>query len=266
MQLPVTLIQADLAWENPKENFQKFEKIFDGVSAETELIILPEMFATGFSMQPGNFEKPVGENAFLWMQKQAKQLQKIIVGSLLFEENKKYYNRMLWMRPDGSFESYDKRHLFQMGHEDRVMTAGKKKTIATHKGVKFLTQICYDLRFPVWTKNRFNDQTKSYDYDVIIYVANWPEIRKTAYMNLLKARAIENQAFVIWVNRTGVDGHGIVHSGDTQIIDPQGRLFKIMPPHQEGLLQANLNIDFLTKYRQEFQVGLDWDTFNLSSA
>lgn len=263
MKLPVTLIQADLAWENPKENFQKFETFFEKVDDESDLIVLPEMFATGFSMKPENFEKPVGKEAFSWMQEQAKKNQKNIVGSILFEDSEKFYNRMFWMRPDGSFETYDKRHLFQMGRENEVMTAGKKKTIVMHKDVNFLLQICYDLRFPVWTKNRFDPEKKSYDYDVIIYVANWPEIRKTAYMNLLKARAIENQAYVIWVNRTGVDGHGILHSGDTQVVDPKGNILEVMSEFQEGLLQTELDIDLLKNYRKEFQVGLDWDTFSI---
>ncbi len=263
MTLPITLIQADLAWENPQENFQKFEAFFEKVPSESDLIVIPEMFATGFSMKPEKFQKPVGNEAFLWMQQQAKKHQKNIVGSLLIEANGKYYNRMFWMYPDGSFETYDKRHLFQMGRENEVMTAGKKKTIVTHRGVKFLLQICYDLRFPVWTKNRYDKKTKFYDYDVIIYVANWPEIRNTAYMSLLKARAIENQSFVIWVNRTGIDGHGILHSGDSQVIDPKGNIVRIISEFQEGILQTELDIDLLKIFRKEFQVGLDWDTFSI---
>ena len=256
-----SLIQADLVWENTQANLEKFDDLLRKIPPETEIIILPEMFSTGFTMNVENLEKPLGKQAFEWMQQKAKELQKILVGSILTGENGRHYNRMFWMRPDGSFDFYDKRHLFHQGGEDRVMTAGNKKTIVEHKGVRFLLQICYDLRFPVWSKNNFDQKTGKYDYDAIIYIANWPESRRQAYLNLTKARAIENQAVLFWVNRVGEDAQKIIHSGDSQIIDALGNV--VAEASSKGEMILNFPVDFSSVYslRNNFKVGLDWDEF-----
>ncbi len=263
MKINFSLIQADLIWENTHANLEMFDNLLKQVPFETEIVILPEMFSTGFTMNVQNLEKPVGHKAFHWLREKADEWQKIIVASILYEENGKYYNRMFWMRPSGSFEYYDKRHLFHQGGEDKVMTAGQKKTIIHYKDVKFLLQICYDLRFPVWSKNNFDQKTKTYDYDAIIYIANWPQSRKQAYMNLLKARAIENQSLILWVNRVGMDAKNNMHSGDTQIVDELGNVLTIAAERTENILSFSFDFNQINDYRNQFKVGLDWDKFKI---
>lgn len=261
--IKLALIQTDILWENPKANFGKFDALLQDLNTDTDIVILPEMFATGFTMEVHQLAKPVGKSAFDWLQKKAIALNKVIIGSILLEAENKYYNRMFWMRPDGSYSYYDKRHLFQMGDEHKVMTAGNKRVIIPYKDTHFMLQVCYDLRFPVWAKNRYDIHKKEHEYGVLIYIANWPEIRKKAYMTLLKARAIENQAYVIWVNRVGRDARGIDHSGDSQIIDPLGTVIKQMPENKEGILYAKIDLKKLKRIRKSFKVGLDWDAFKV---
>lgn len=261
----LSLIQMDIAWENIPANLHKLENLFQKIPAETEIIVLPEMFSTGFTMNVENLPKPVGKTAFEWMKNQAKVLNKIITGSILTEEKGKFYNRMYWVKPGGDFEYYDKRHLFHMGGEHKIMTAGKERKIISFNGIKFMLQICYDLRFPVWSKNRYDKKKDEYEYDVLIYIANWPESRKYAYLNLLKARAIENQSYVIWVNRTGTDGKGNIHSGDTQFLDPQGKILQKSREGKEEILNINLKKEIVKNLRDNFKVGLDWDDFIIKS-
>ncbi len=259
--IKLALIQTDLVWENIQENLDKFDTLLQDLKTDTDIVILPEVFSTGFALNPSNFEKPVGKKAFNWLKNKAISLKKVLVASILFEENKKYYNRMFWIRPDGSFDYYDKRHLFQMGDEHKVMTAGDKHVIVSYKGMRFMLQICYDLRFPVWVKNKYDKKTDSHDYDALIYIANWPTIRKHAYMSLLKARAIENQSYVVWVNRIGVNNEYVSHSGDTQVVDHFGNIQDQMPKNKDGILYSSLKLNSLTKYRKDYKIGLDWDEF-----
>jgi len=261
--IKLALIQADLLWQNTQGNLAKFDKLLAGLPTDIDIVILPEMFATAFTMQVEKLEKPVGKLALEWLQIKAKNLNKILLGSLLYEEKNKYYNRMFWVNPDGSYNFYDKRHLFRMGNEEAVMTAGNQRVIVPYKGMKFMLQVCYDLRFPVFVKNNFDKQSKSYEYDAIVYIANWPEVRKQAYTQLLKARAIENQAYVIWVNRVGTDNKGTLHSGDTQVIDPYGNVISQLPPYHESILYAHIDLDNLQEIRKNFKVGLDWDEFEV---
>ncbi len=263
MKINFSLIQADLVWENTRANLEMFNDLLKQVPSETEIVILPEMFSTGFTMNVQNIEKPVGHKAFQWLREKAEEWQKIIVASVLYEENGRYYNRMFWMQPDGNFEYYDKRHLFHQGGEDKVMTAGQQKTIVRYNDVKFLLQICYDLRFPVWSKNNFDQKTATYDYDAIIYIANWPESRKQAYMNLLKARAIENQALILWVNRIGTDIQNNMHSGDTQAVDMFGNMMTIAPAGTKKILSFSFDFNQIHDYRNQFKVGMDWDKFKI---
>ncbi|HFX17510.1 MAG TPA: nitrilase family protein [Flavobacteriales bacterium] len=260
-QINISLVQADLVWEDTEANLTKFDHLLERLPPDTEIVILPEMFSTGFTMNVQNLEKPVGQKAFHWLQKKAYSLQKIIVGSILTEANGKYYNRMYWMRPDGSFEYYDKRHLFHQGGEDKIMTAGDRKVFVSYKDFKFQLLICYDLRFPVWSKNRYDKATDTYDYDAIIYIANWPESRQQAYEHLLPARAIENQAYIIWVNRVGEDGHQIKHSGDSKIVSPMGQVLIEAKPYLESIISFTLDVTIVKQLRKKFNVGLDWDKF-----
>ena len=263
MKIFFTLIQSDLYWENTQANLKMFNNLLENIPPESEIVILPEMFSTGFTMNVKNLEKPIGKKAFEWLRKKAKELNKIIIGSILFEKNKKLYNRMFWTFPNGTFHYYDKRHLFHQGKEDRVITKGNRKKIVTYKGIKFLLEICYDLRFPVWSKNNYDIKTNTYDYDAIIYIANWPESRKQAYLSLLRARAIENQALVLWVNRIGEDNEGIKHSGDTQSIDMLGNIIKKAKNNQVELVNFSYDFNKLFLYRNQFKVALDWDQFKI---
>lgn len=261
--IKLALIQTDLVWENTQANLSKFDLVLQDLKDETEIVIFPEVFSTGFALNTENFEKPVGLKAFNWLKNQAISLDKVVVASVIFEEHNKYYNRLFWIRPDGSFEYYDKRHLFQMGEEHKVMTAGDKHTIVTYKNTKFNLQICYDLRFPVWAKNNYNQQTDTHDYDVLINIANWPNVRKETYMTLLKARAIENQAFVVWVNRVGVDAHNDTFSGDSLVLNPLGKITAQLPEYKESILYTEIDLDELTDLRKAYKVGLDWDEFKI---
>ena len=261
--IKLALIQADLLWQNTHGNLAKFDTLLSEIASDIDIVILPEMFATAFTMEVAKLEKPIGNIALGWMKKKAKSLNKVIIGSLLFEEESRYYNRMFWVFPDGNCSFYNKRHLFRMGNEDEVMTAGNQRVIIPFKGMNFMLQVCYDLRFPVFVKNNYEPKTKSFDYDAIIYIANWPEVRKQAYIQLLKARAIENQCYVVWVNRVGTDDKGNAHTGDSQIVDPFGNVFSQLPEHQEGILYENLHIGNLQKIRNDFEVGLDWDQFSV---
>lgn len=257
----ITLVQADLIWEDEVANLKKFDHLLSQIHPQTDIVILPEMFATGFTMNVKKFNKPVGNQPFEWLKKKSAELNKIIVGSLLTEAEGKYYNRMYWMRPDATFEYYDKRHLFQMGDEDKVMTAGNRKVFVAYKNRRFQLQICYDLRFPVWVKNNYDKKTGQYDYDAIIYVANWPETRKQAYTTLLKARAIENQSFVIWVNRVGVDAKNIAYSGDSQVLDPHGNSLIQATSSKEEIISLTIDFSVVDKLRNAFNAGQDWDRF-----
>jgi len=259
MKIKLALIQTDLIWERPEENLKKFDDLLNTIKNDVDIVILPEVFATGFSMNLKLFIKKIGKLSFEWLKNKAKEIDKIIVGSLLVEEGGNFYNRMYWMRPDGSYAFYDKRHLFQMGDEHKIMTAGEQRMLVDYKGVKFMLQICYDLRFPVFARNKYNKKEETHDYDALLYIANWPESRKDTYNVLLKARAIENQSYAIWVNRIGTDGHGVVFSGDSQVVDPYGKVIGQIEAHQENILYSEINIEDLKKFRAHYKVGLDWD-------
>lgn len=262
--IKLALVQTDLLWQNTEGNLAKFDSLIADIAPDTDMIILPEMFATAFTMEVDKLERPIGNAALEWMINKASSMNKVIIGSLLFEETSKYYNRMFWVLPDGTYSYYNKRHLFRMANEDAVMTAGNQRVIIPFKGMNFMLQVCYDLRFPVFVKNNYDSKNKKFDYDAIIYIANWPEVRKLAYLQLLKARAIENQAYVVWVNRVGTDDKGQTHTGNSQIIDPHGNIMDQLPEYKEGILYKSLAINSLQKIRDNFEVGLDWDQFNVT--
>jgi len=261
--MQIALIQSNLYWNDVEKNLHHFNQLFEKIKPKTAIVVLPEMFSTAFTVNTLQGKRPLGHRALQWMQTQATALQKIVVGSVLFEENRQYFNRLFWVYPDGSFEHYDKVHLFQMGKEHQYITAGTKRVIVTYKGIRFLLQVCYDLRFPVASRNRYDALTNQYDYDVILYVANWPEIRKQAYLKLLQARAIENQAYVIWVNRVGVDHHKQPHTGDTMLLSPTGEILVQAPANEEKTVYADIDWSVLQTVRNHFKVGLDWDSFSL---
>lgn len=224
------------------------------------------MFSTGFSMSPERIAEDHGGEAFTWMRRIAAEQQAILCGSLAVKEGSSFYNRLYWVQPDGNYQSYDKRHLFSMANEQSFFKAGDTKIIQTVQGIKFCPLICYDLRFPVWSRNNF-DKTKSgaagWTYDVLIYVANWPAVRSYPWRQLLIARAIENQCYVIGVNRVGTDGNGFEHTGDSMIIGPKGEILEQLPAGQEGILQHVLDMENLANFRNQFPAGNDADDFSI---
>lgn len=255
--LKVTIIQANLIWENKMENLQRFSYLIKNIREETDLIILPEMFTTGFTMNAASLAESMDDDSFRHMRKWATEKNCAVTGSIIVSENGKYYNRLIWMTPD-SFEVYDKRHLFALSKEDNTYTRGEKKIIVTLKGWKILPLICYDLRFPVWSR-----RTKKENYDLLLYVANWPERRVYAWKSLLTARSIENQSYVAGVNRVGNDGNGIYHSGESAVVDFKGEKLSETSEGNEFVQTLTLNHDELLKFRKQFAFFEDGDEFEL---
>lgn len=212
--LNITLVQADLHWEDPVANHDLFDRLFAGLN-KTDLLILPEMFSTGFTMHADSLAESMEGRTVSWMRKKAGELQVVITGSLIIREGEQFFNRLIWMQPDGSLQYYDKRHLFSLAKEEQHYTAGSKKIFPVLKGWKILPLVCYDLRFPVWSRN-------TDDFDLLVYAANWPQRRIAAWEKLLPARAIENQCYVAGVNRTGPDGNEIPYNGQSAVYDPMG--------------------------------------------
>lgn len=260
--LSVTVIQTALHWEDKAANLamltQKIEALQDGA----EVVVLPEMFSTGFSMNPARLAENMDGDTLQWMKTMAARKKIILTGSIIIEEDGKYYNRLLWVRPDGVLGFYDKRHRFAFAGEDQQYTAGSKRLIASVKGWKVNLQVCYDLRFPVWARqNKHPYQPGAYpEYDVLIYVANWPEKRSIAWKTLLRARAIENQCYTVGVNRIGNDGNNIYHSGDSMIIDPLGEVI-YHQSNKEDIFTCLLNKGTLEEARAKFPFWKDADSF-----
>ncbi len=223
------------------------------------MVILPEMFSTGFSMKPEILAEKMDGETISWMKKITAEKKIILTGSLIIEEDNKYYNRLIWMLPNGEYGVYDKRHLFAYGDEHTHYTAGDKRLIASVKGWKINLQVCYDLRFPVWSR-----QGAEKEYDVLIYVANWPEKRSLAWKTLLQARAIENQCYVIGVSRVGEDGNHILYSGDSRIVDPLGEIL-YQKKNEEDIFTYTLKKEILDDAREEFPFWKDADSFIINS-
>lgn len=254
--LKITTFQAYLFWENIDKNLMNLGLRLSSIREKTDLIVLPEMFSTGFSMNPDLLAEDMDGKTMKWMLQQAKKFDSVLTGSIIIKEDKKYFNRLIWMRPDGSYEYYDKRHLFGLGEEDQHYSAGNKKLFVELHGWKICPMICYDLRFPVWLRN------KNEEYDILLIVANWPERRSLHWRTLIPARAIENQAFVVAVNRVGHDGNEIYHSGDSMCIDPNGKVI-YYKPNDEDLYTFSINKDDLKSARESFPFLKDADKFKL---
>ncbi|HOZ14650.1 MAG TPA: amidohydrolase [Tenuifilaceae bacterium] len=252
----VTIIQSGLEWENPNANKINFEKKIKEVAHNSDLILLPEMFTTGFSMNPQGFADLYPGETSAWMSKMATENSIALTGSYIAKENSNYFNRMIFAYPNGDIVYYDKRHLFRMAGEDKNYSAGNKRVVVNYMGWRILLLVCYDLRFPVWSRNRN-------DYDLILLVANFPERRRYAWNSLLVARAIENQCYVAACNRVGDDGNGVKHFGDSQIIDPLGQPIAIANPNRDEIITATLSLDNLKKIRESFPVHLDADRFEI---
>jgi len=254
--LNIAIIQADLAWENIEKNLFLFSEKIDFIDKDVDLIVLPEMFSTGFSMNAENLAEPPQGPAFRWMQEIAGKRNVAVTGSVIVKENNNYYNRLYFVFPDTTFKTYDKRHTFTLAREDQTYTAGNERLIIEYKGWKICPLICYDLRFPVWARN-------TVDYDLLIYVANWPETRIHAWDILLQARAIENMSYCIGVNRTGSDGNKHRYNGHSAIYDCLGKaLFK---NNQEAEFTQVLSLEksHVSETREKLKFLQDRDSFSL---
>lgn len=260
--LKIAFIQSNLIWENPSENLAAFDKKIADIKEKPDIVLLPEMFNTAFSINPAICAENINGITFNWMKNKASAYKCIIAGSLLISENSKFYNRLIWMQPDGNYSFYDKRHLFRMSEEFKIIDGGNKRTIVELKGWKINLNICYDLRFPVWSRNTFKNG--AYEYDLLINVANWPASRSYIWQTLLKARAIENQTYVVGVNRVGNDGFGTPHSGDSMIVDPLGNILQQATASMEEAIIQTISADFIKEFRNKFTVGLDWDQFEIN--
>jgi predicted amidohydrolase len=250
--LNVTLIQADLHWENIEANLEMFDARIDAIAEPCDLIVLPEMFSTGFSMSAETLAEPMSGKAVSWMQAKARVSKTVIAGSLIIGQSDKYYNRLVWARPDGSLATYDKKHLFRYADEDSVYTAGDERITLDLNGWRVRPFICYDLRFPIWCRNL------DLAYDLALFVANWPSRRSAHWRKLLVARAIENQSYVMGVNRVGIDGNGHAYDGASAIINPLGE--PVFETADKAITQtAALSYGQLADYRKAFPAWKDAD-------
>lgn len=265
--LTLTGIQTDLHWENKEANLAMLEEKIGNIGKKTEIVVLPEMFSTGFSMSPAQLAETMQGKTIQWMKRVAAEKRIILTGSLIVEQDQQYYNRLIWMLPNGQSGIYDKRHRFALAGEDAEYAAGSKRLIASVKGWKINLLVCYDLRFPVWSRQAAppaGDSGNGPEYDVLVYVANWPEKRNLAWKTLLQARAIENQCYVIGVNRVGDDGNGHHYSGDSMVIDPMGEIL-YQKEKQEDIFTVTLHKEQLQAVREKLPFWKDADRFMISN-
>lgn len=253
--LRVTLVQSHLHWEDAAENRALFTAKFKDLRGATDLVVLPEMFTTGFTMRSRELAERMDGRTVTWMKEQAQAMDAALYGSVIIREGDHCYNRGLFVTPDGTMTTYDKRHLFRFAKETDHYTAGAERVVVEWRGWRILLQICFDLRFPVFARNRG-------DYDAILYVANWPEVRRYPWSQLLIARAIENQSYVVGVNRVGQDGNGHLYSGDTAVVDPRGAV-QGLQAGSEGVLTVRFDGMALDDFRAKFPVALEADAFDL---
>ncbi len=256
--LNITYIQTSLHWQNVDANIAHFTTLIQNINEPTHLIVLPEMFTTGFTMQPKLFAEEHGGKGLQWMQQMAIQKQCAITGSISVKVDNDYYNRLYFVLPNGSYQFYNKRHLFRMGNEHLHYSFGTEKLIVEYLGWKICPLVCYDLRFPAWSRN-----TKNKPYDLLLFVANWPEARTYPWQQLLIARAIENQCYVIGVNRIGQDGNGINHSGDSLVIDFKGNKLNTSNANTPKLETVTLSLTELQNFKMQFPAMLDADDFEI---
>lgn len=252
--LNISLVQFDINWESTTSNILKVEQLLNEL-IDPDVVVLPEMFATGFSMKPESIAVSMQHEVVGWMKRMADKMNCLMVGSLAVKENGLFYNRMLAVYPGGEIKHYNKRHLFRMAGEQKVYSQGDKRVVIEFKGWRMALFICYDLRFPVWSRNRN-------DYNLALYVANWPAARTDVWTTLLKARAIENQCYVAGVNRVGLDNLGN-YSGDSMIFDFKGRLINTLGDGDEGVITAQLEKSQLNAFRNDFPAWMDADSFEI---
>jgi len=255
-KLTISTVQADLIWENINSNLIRFEALINSIDQPTDIIILPEMFTTGFTMKQQEYAESTEGKTLEWLKKTAIDRNTAIIGSFICKDKEQFYNRLYFVHPDGQYETYDKRHLFRMGEEHLHYGQGEKRVIVEYKGWRICPLICYDLRFPVWSRNKD-------DYDLLLYIANWPESRRDVWKTLLAARAIENQCYVAGVNRVGKDGMGLKYSGDSRVIDARGETVSQSRMSEESVISVEISLDELMDFRDIFPVFKDADKFSI---
>jgi len=255
-ELNITIVQSDLVWKNASENRKNFESKINAITAPTDVIVLPEMFTTGFAMQPEYLAETMDGNTVHWMLQLAKSKNSAICGSIIITENKQYYNRFLFVTPSGEIQFYNKRHLFSLAGEHERYQNDNKQVIIEYKGWRICPLVCYDLRFPVWSRNTSN-------YDVLIYVANWPRPRVTAWNTLLKARAIENMSYVVGVNRVGTDANGHEYTGNSIVLDELGSKMTSVTENTEATISTTISKEKLLASRSKFNFLGDQDIFEM---
>ena len=254
--LRVAMIQADMLWEDSGSNLERYRYMLDEIPVHPDLIIFPEMFTTGFSVNPKQNAEQMSGKSVSWMVQMARDINSMMAGSLVIEENKCFFNRFILVKPSGEIHHYDKRHLFRMGNEESHYQSGGKREIIKSGAWRICPQICYDLRFPVWSRNQE-------DYEVLIYVANWPETRREVWKTLLRARAIENLSYCIGVNRVGKDGRGIYYAGESMIVNGKGQILNRVTADKEDVIVTELSLSELRTLRKDFPANKDADRFQL---
>ncbi|MGD0342465.1 MAG: amidohydrolase [Bacteroidales bacterium] len=254
--MKITVVQPDIIWEDKPASLRKLDMLISSITCEPDIVILPEMFNTGFSMNPELLYENPGSVTFEWMKSKSSKGNYGICGSYIVGENGLFFNRWLFVSPEGETWSYDKRHLFSPGGEDMLFTRGTKRLVFTYRGVRICPNICYDLRFPVWSRN-------NNDYDLLINSANWPAPRHSLWLILLKARAIENQCYVVGANRIGLDGAGVNYKGDSVLIDPRGNIISTPADTRECAVSGEISMNELSDFREKFPVLKDADQFSI---
>jgi omega-amidase len=255
--MKITIVQSDTRWEDKPSNFKNIEQLLSNTGGKTDLVVLPEMFTTGFSLNAEKLSEELYGETFTWMINLSQTGNFAVCGSYIIRTVDKYYNHFTFVTPQKEHYSYDKRHLFTLAGENAIYTGGVNRMIFVYNNFRFLPIVCYDLRFPVWIRNRD-------DYDAIICVASWPDIRREAWNSLLKARAIENQCFVIGVNRCGTDNEGLKYAGDSVVIDPQGKILTRVNEYEEGIGTVDISLSDIHNFRKRFPVWKDADDFSIN--
>ncbi len=254
--MKISLIQSDIIWEDKSGNLARLDRLLEDIPHETDAVFLPEMFNTGFSMNPEELYEVYGSTTTQWLFRAAEKTGAAIGGSFIIKENDGYFNRWYFVTPEREIYSYDKRHLFSPAGENKFFTKGSERIVFEYKGLRICPNICYDLRFPVWSRCRN-------DYDILVNSANWPEKRNDVWMTLLKARALENQCYAAGVNRIGIDGEGNLYSGDSVIFDPYGKATALGRSKKECIVSADISTDVVRNFRRKFPVQDDADSFSI---
>lgn len=261
-KLHIALLQSDIYWHQTDANLGALEEKIWSIHDAVDLVVLPEMFTTGFTMASQKMSEVMNSKTFRWMKQQAAQTKAVVTGSYIVRDGQQHFNRLIWMRPDGTFDLYDKKHLFRMAGEDERFSPGNKKLITELKGWKICPLICYDLRFPIWCKNIYDQNSGHLQYDILLFVANWPQPRIAAWNSLLRARAIENHCYSVGVNRVGKDGHDVPYNGHSAVYDPKGNEMLLMGSDEQVSI-VSIESAPLLRYREKFPAYLDEEGFSI---